>query len=135
MKNRDCSKEKVLDAYYNETKDEYILKHIESCAECGKFYDSLKSTGNKMELFNNVVPTVNPFTVKKIINTHLAEREKRRIMQESLGFFLGSSAFITIFYGTIIAYDFRYAAVFYLLIFSIMPFLLIPAVLKRKEMN
>lgn len=135
MKKNSCSKQKIIDAYYNEAEDEGILEHIKNCKECNMYYEKLKNAGKKMDLIKNIDEPVNPFAVNKIINVHLSGKEKRKVIREALGFFLGSSAFIGTLFGAVLAYDFKYAAAIYLSIFLIMPFLLIPAVLRRKEIN
>lgn len=133
MKNNNCSKRRIIDAYYSEAKDKEVLEHIEKCSECARFYDDLKNMGEKMDLINNTGQSPNPFSVNRIISTHLAQREKRRIIREAFAFFLTSSVVLGILCGTVIVYDLKFAAASYLLIFLLMPFLLIPAVIKRKE--
>lgn len=79
MKKNSCSKQKIIDAYYNEAEDEGILEHIKNCKECAVYYENLKAVGEKMDLMKDIDQPVNPFAVNRIVNVHLAGKEKEEL--------------------------------------------------------
>jgi len=134
MKNSECSKEKIINAYYNQATNKDTFEHISSCEECSKYYQDLVSTGEKMNVFNETDNLQNTSAAKQIVNIHLLRVERKRIFREAIFFALIGTASLGITYGTMIAFDYRAVLIFYLIVFINLPVLLLPAILKRKEL-
>ncbi|MGE5329306.1 MAG: hypothetical protein ACM3KR_07355 [Deltaproteobacteria bacterium] len=134
MKNNDCSKEKIVEAYYAQSTNHDALKHINSCEECSKYYQDLVAAGEKMNTLNMADNYTDTFAVKKIVNIHLARKQKKRIIREAVLFSLFGLVFLGGLYWAMITINYMAALIFYLIIFINLPILLLPVILKRKEL-
>ena len=134
MKNNNCSKEKIIEAYYNQSIKKDTLDHIDSCKECSKYYQELVNLGGKINVLNKIDTSSDTFAVRQIVNKHLSIREQKKILREAVLFALTGLSLLGGIYGTMIAFDYRAVLAFYLIIFINLPVLLLPAILKRKEL-
>lgn len=136
MQKNNCSKQKIIDSYYNhdQTTDKDILKHISACDECSRYYQDLISMGKKIDALKSTDCPVNTFAVKKIVNVHLSKQKGKKLLYETIAFGGISAALLITVYGVMAAFNYKAALGFYLILFINLPILLLPAILKRKEL-
>jgi len=134
MRNSDCSKEKIINAYYYQSTNKETMEHISSCEECSKYYQDLVSIGERMNLLSKTDNSPDTFVAKRILNIHLSSTERKKIYREAIFFALTGFSLIGGLYGGMIAFDYRAVLIFYLIVFINLPVLLLPAILKRKEL-
>jgi len=130
MSKEKCCKEKIVGMFYKETVDNSIIEHITVCNNCAKYYKELAEASKKLEILNQPSES-NFFAVKRIVNLHLAKKERQKYFREAIWFAAFSFFALSSCYATLLAIDFKAVIIFQLLILFTLPIVLLPILLKR----